>query len=80
MAKPRIQIPRELKCLLDESGAEWTIDMGGHHAKLKICGVLVLAMPPDGGKSSWQGRRMENAMACVRRYLRSIGRDPRRPQ
>lgn len=69
----RPQVDPAIRELLDASGRSWTLEQGSKHNKLKVDGHLVLVIPHmfyrDGS-----GTAAKNALAAVRKHLRSVDR------
>ena len=60
-----------LRDLLEASGLEWTVEMGGSHRKVRLAGRLVLVVSHADRRSSDQQKR--NAVATLRRAIREHG-------
>ncbi len=71
MSTPRTDIHPKLREILDASGHEWSLERKRRHIVLRIDGVAVAAMPPNGWESGC--RQFQNSLAGIRRALRQLG-------
>lgn len=72
MSAYRPQLPRSMTSLLEDARCDWTVVPKKRHCQLVIAGTVVLTFPRTHWKEA-EGRRGQNALACVRRHLRQIG-------
>lgn len=67
------RVPKELRQNLDDSGLDWTVEGGGNHMQLRICGRLATVLPRGTRlKQTTDLRSNLNSRAQIRRIIARI--------
>lgn len=68
MSRKRWRMPARIKAVLDETGLEWTTEMGTKHVHVRVRGELVCVLGLSQMDES--PGRGQNAIAAIRRFAR----------
>ena len=63
-------VPAKVRELLDASGLPWSLERGGRHWKIMVCGRLAGILPMSKPHSRLNSRCEKNMIANIRRRIR----------